>query len=202
MRRFLPLALAASLVLSACARDAAPDPAAGSAAPSAAPDAPTPAAVDGDALLADLGLAGLTGREIVDRLDRSTDARPLDLSASVREDAVVVGDGRSEVAVPLGDEFYVSVAPYVGTTHDCFFHSLAGCQGELVEEPVEVRVTDDAGTVLVEESTTTWTNGFVGFWLPRDVEGTIEVRHDGRAGSVAFSTAPGSPTCVTTLRLT
>ncbi|ADG75336.1 conserved hypothetical protein [Cellulomonas flavigena DSM 20109] len=202
MRRLPVLvALVVSLALVGCG---ASTPDAAPTSPAATTGAEPSSATDGDPgdVLADLGLAGLTGREIVDRLDASTDTRPLDLVASVREDEVLVGDGTSEVTVPLGDEFYMSVAPYVQTTHECFFHSLAGCQGELVDAPVEVRIVDADGAVLVEESTTTWTNGFVGFWLPRGIEGEIEVEHDGRRGSVPFSTTPGSPTCVTTLRLT
>lgn len=201
MRRLPALvALASSLALVGCGASTPAEPPTSSAAAS---DEATSVPGDGSSdVLADLGLGGLTGREIVDRLDASTDARPLGLVASVREDEVVVGDGTSEVAVPLDDDFYVSVAPYERTTHECFFHSLAGCQGELVDAPVDVRIVDADGAVLVEESTTTWTNGFVGFWLPRGIEGEIEVVHDGRRGSVPFSTTPGSPTCVTTLRLT
>lgn len=181
MRRRIVLTLAAAAVLLAGCSSPAPQ----------------------DAVLADLGLDGLDGREIVTRLDTSTEPRPLDLTASVQADEVVVGDGTTEVAVPLpGDEFYVSVAPFVETTHDCFFHSLAGCQGELVGEPVDVTITADDGTVLVEESTTTYTNGFVGYWLPADVEGTIEIRSGDLSGSVPFGTREGDPTCITTLRLT
>lgn len=156
-----------------------------------------------DDVLADLGLDGLTGQDIVARLDASAESRPLDLTASVREDEVLVGDGTTEVAVPLDDsQFYVSIAPYVEITHECYFHSLATCQGELVEEPVDVRITAADGEVLVDESTTTYVNGFVGFWLPEDVEGTIEVTQGDLGGRVPFSTTEGSPTCVTTLKLT
>ncbi|GIG30814.1 CueP family metal-binding protein [Cellulomonas marina] len=156
-----------------------------------------------DDVLADLGLDGLTGEEIVTQLDASTESRPLDFTASVREDEVLVGDGTTEVAVTLDDgQFYLSIAPYVESTHECFFHSLAGCQGELVEEPVEVRITDADGAVLIEESATTYSNGFVGYWLPEDVEGTVEITQGDLSGSVPFSTTEGSPTCLTTLQLT
>jgi len=96
----------------------------------------------------------------------------------------------------------VSIAPYIETTHECYFHSLATCQGELVDEPVDVRITDADGAVLVEESATTYANGFVGYWLPEDVEGTIEITQGDLSGNVPFSTTEGSPTCVTTLQLT
>ncbi len=156
-----------------------------------------------DDVLAGFGLDGLTGQEIVTQLDASTESRPLDFTASVREDEVLVGDGTTEIAVPLDDnQFYVSIAPYLETTHECYFHSLATCQGELVDEPVDVRITDADGAVLVEESATTYANGFVGYWLPEDVEGTIEITQGDLSGSVPFSTTEGSPTCVTTLQLT
>ncbi|MCC2312832.1 CueP family metal-binding protein [Cellulomonas xiejunii] len=200
--RTLTTALVATLALLAGCGTSAPDVDADAPAGASAATA-TDAAADTQAVLAELGLDGLTGEEIVARLDPSTDPRPLDLTASVRADEVLVGDGTTEVAVPLaGDDFYVSIAPYVRSTHECFFHSLAGCQGELVEEPVEVRITGTDGQVLVDEAATTYTNGFVGFWLPKDVEGTIEVSHAGLRGAVPFSTTDGSPTCVTTLRLT
>jgi hypothetical protein len=195
------LGLALALSLSACSLGISD-----TAAP-AADTSGTPAAAgegaEADQLLAGLGLDGRSGREIVEELERSTQERPLDLTASVREDHVLVGDGTQEVAVPLpDDEYYVSVAPFVDQTHECFYHSLATCRGELAEQEVSVRITGDDGEVLVEETVTTGTNGFTGFWLPRGIEeGSIEVTHDGHEGSVPLSTTPGSPTCVTTLQL-
>ncbi|NCT90326.1 hypothetical protein GXB85_05080 [Cellulomonas sp. APG4] len=155
-----------------------------------------------DSLQAELGLDGIDGREIVEQLDASTDDRPFAFMASVREDEVLLGDGTQEVAVALPeDELYVSIAPYVDQTHECYYHSLATCQGELVEQPVSVTITADDGTVLVDEDATTYANGFVGFWLPRDVEGTIEVTYADKTGSVPFSTGEGDPTCITTLQV-
>lgn len=156
-----------------------------------------------DDLLVEHGLDGLDGRELVAELESSDDARPFAFAASVREDVVLVGDEDAEVEVALPDgESYVSIAPYVESTHDCYYHSLATCQGELADQPVTVTITDDAGEVLVDEATTTEANGFVGFWLPEDVTGTITVEHADGVGSVPFSTADGSPTCITTLQLT
>lgn len=159
---------------------------------------------DVDALLAPFDLEDASGREIVDRLETDPQPRPLAVQASVREDHLVVGDGATEATVPLPEDlFYVSVAPFVSSTHDCFYHALGGCQGELPGEEVQVRITDGAGEVLVDETVTTQANGFVGFWLPRGVEaGTIEIVSDKGTGSVPLSTTPGSPTCLTTLQLT
>lgn len=152
--------------------------------------------------LSENGLDGLTGQEIVERLDASTDARPLPFSASVREENVILSDGTVEVSVPLPqDSYYVAVAPYLTSTHECYYHSLATCQGELTGEQVRITITGDDGTVLVDQTATTYTNGFVGFWLPRDIAGTIEVSFEDYTGTVPFSTSDGSPTCITTLQL-
>lgn len=159
-------------------------------------------AVATDPLLAEYGLDGLSGQQIVEELEASTEQRPLRLGASVGEDELLLDDGTTEVTVPLPeDEFYLSVAPFVTQTHECFYHSLSGCQGELAGEDVAVTITDASGDVLVDEEMTTYTNGFVGFWLPREITGTIEVSADGYTGSAPFSTTDGSPTCITTLQL-
>ncbi|HSP59933.1 MAG TPA: CueP family metal-binding protein [Ornithinimicrobium sp.] len=195
IRPLLPLGLAAALVLAGCSTsDPGTTPAAGTAQSSDQASA--------DALLERVDLAGKDARTIVEELDASSAARPLPLTASVREDVLLVGDGQEEVALELPeDQFYVSVAPFREQTHECYYHSLATCQGELAEEEVTVRIVADDGTVVVEETTTTYSNGFVGFWVPRDLEGTIHVEHDGATGSVPFATTEGSPTCITTLQL-
>lgn len=155
-----------------------------------------------DQVLAGLGLDGRTGQEIVEQLDASPDARPLAFAASVREDEVLISDGKTEVAVDLpADQQYVSIAPYVDQTHECYYHSLATCQGELTEAEVAVTITGADGEVLVDEVTQTYANGFVGFWVPRDVSGTIEVTYGDLTGSVPFTTFEGSATCITTLQV-
>lgn len=154
------------------------------------------------ALLAEHGLQGLSATQIVETLDASTDPRPLALGASVKPDHVMLTDGDDELVLELPeDQFYVSIAPFVDSTHECYFHSLGTCQGELTEEPVRVTITDAGGDLMVDEEVTTGTNGFAGFWLPRDISGTIEIEHEGRTGSVDFTTDDESPTCITTLQL-
>jgi hypothetical protein len=58
------------------------------------------------------------------------------------------------------------------------------------------------GAVLVDESRTTFANGFVGLWLPRDFTGTLKITADGKTAESKVSTAEDAPTCLTTLRLT
>ena len=101
--------------------------------------------------------------------------------------------------MPLtGDEFYVSFAPYVNQTHDCYYHSLTTCTGELGNADIHVTVTSDAGEVLVDEDMTTFDNGFVGLWLPRDIEATLEVTYGDLSLTQDIATGEEDPTCLTT----
>lgn len=100
------------------------------------------------------------------------------------------------------DQFYLSIAPYLTHTHDCHFHNLGTCQGELAGKAVHVKVTDSDGTVLVYQAATTYANGFVAFWVPKGRTGTIEVTADGKSGQVPFDSGTEGATCVTTLKLT
>ena len=109
--------------------------------------------------------------------------------------------GESQVALPDG-QFYLSIAPYVSRTHECFYHSLTTCTGELADQAVDVTIVDSTGKTLVDGPAQTYANGFVGFWLPRDIEGTITVTHQGRTATSAISTDREAPTCLTTLQLT
>lgn len=157
-------------------------------------------------LLAEHDLDGRTPVEIIDHLETlEGEERPSTLMASVRPDELLlIGSDGTEVGLELpGDRFYVSIAPYVQQTHECFYHSLTTCQGELAGQDVDVRITDDeTGEVLVEETRTVEGNGFVGFWLPRDLDGTLEVDYDGLSAEADLRTDAEAPTCVTTLQLT
>lgn len=155
-----------------------------------------------DALLQEHGLEGASTQEVVDRLDRTHEDRDAGLAGSVGYDEVVLSDGTAETSLPMPeDRFYLAVAPWTTTTHECFSHSLAGCQGELVGEDFDVRITDDSGAVLVDGSVTSYENGFVGFWLPKDITGTLEIGSDRGSAVEEFATSPDSPTCLTTVQL-
>ena len=166
----------------------------------AAPSATT----EGSALLADYDLEGRSARDIIEELDRAED-KPANLMASIRYDELLVSspsEPEKETSLPIEDDFYLSMAPYVDQTHDCFYHSLTTYQGELVEEDLDVTITSADGEVLVDETVTTYPNGFVGFWLPRDIEATLEVSHDGRSATSEIGTGSEDPTCLTTVQLT
>jgi hypothetical protein len=203
-RRAAALLLSALLVtpLAACGSDdASPVPSSPVPSSSAPSEGATAASV-----LAEHGLDADDPVALVDDLDRTPVAdRPEGLIVSVRTDELLVSSGAEEelpVALP-DDRFYVSLAPYVDQTHECFYHSLTTCKGELGGEDVDVVITQDGeSTPLVDETVTVFDNGFVGFWLPKDVAGTIAVTYGDLAGEVDFGTGPDDPTCITTLQLT
>lgn len=194
------------LLLTACSAD--PDP---SATPSASNTAnganaasSTGAGRSVPEVLAALNLKDKSGQELIDALDRLPVAdRPKDLMASIRPDTLVLksasGD-TSELPLPK-DQFYVSVAPYETQTHECFFHSLTTCLGELQNQDVHVSITDSSGKTVVDKDVTTFDNGFFGMWLPRDMEGTMTITRDGKESVSEISTNAESPTCVTTTHL-
>lgn len=158
-----------------------------------------------DGLLADHDLDDLDTKQIIDRLDTLPVAeRSTDLFASIKTDALMLSDQQGrEVSLDMpAEEFYVSIAPYVSQTHDCFFHSLTTCLGELQDEEIQVNITAADGTVLVDETRQTFSNGFLGFWLPKDIDATITLERDGQTVSAPLSTYEDDPTCLTTLQLT
>lgn len=160
--------------------------------------------VSTEEFLSEHGLDGMDAVEAIDHLDRLAVAdRPSDLMASVYPDELVLAGEAQEVTFDLPEETaYVSIAPYVNTTHDCFYHSLTTCRGELGNEELDVKITDSAtGERVVDDQVTTFDNGFVGFWVPSDIEGTIGITYEGKSGSVEFSTADDGATCITDLRL-
>ncbi|MGC3955374.1 MAG: CueP family metal-binding protein [Propionicimonas sp.] len=174
-------------------------------APAAPPSSAPVSSPSTDDLLAAHGLTGLDARQIIDKLDATPLAdRPTDLMASVRPAELILSDDQQrEATLPIPDgQFYLSFAPYLSQTHDCHFHSLTTCVGELQNTDVQVKVTDAAGDVLVDEGLRTFDNGFLGVWLPRGVDATLTVTHDGHTASTPITTkGDQAATCLTTLQL-
>lgn len=123
-------------------------------------------------------------------------------SASINDKNLVVqNEGEEDIYTLPEDEFFVSVAPYLTYTHPCEFHSLTGCQGEMVNEVMNVKITDDRGEIYIDETVTTLENGFMDFWLPRDKEYIIEINYGNKQNEYAFSTFEGDSTCLTDFQL-
>lgn len=156
-------------------------------------------------LLAAYELTDLDAAEVIERLDTMPVAdRPSGLLASVQPDALVLRDDSDrEARLPMpDDQVYVSVAPFLEQTHECHFHSLTTCLGELSDAEIRVTLTGDDGAVLIDETRTTYDNGFVGLWVPRGIDASLEIEHGGRTGTVPVSTRTDQDaTCITTLQL-
>ncbi len=199
---------AVSLVLALTLAGCSGSPAPGS--PEAAPDAGRSGDSwinDGAQLLADFDLEGLDAPAIIEQLDSTpVSERPAGLMASVQPEALVLSDEQGrETSLPIdGDRFYVSIAPYVEQSHDCYFHSLTTCLGELPGAEFELTVTDEeTGEILVDGPMRSYDNGFVGLWLPRGIDAEIAMEREGRSARASVSTrGTDDPTCITTLRLT
>ncbi|MDJ1371150.1 hypothetical protein C7K25_07185 [Gulosibacter molinativorax] len=156
-------------------------------------------------MLADHGLAGLDAPEIIEQLDTLPIAeRPTNLIASVQPGALVLTDDQqreTQLEMPA-NQVYISVAPYQNQTHDCYYHSLTTCVGELGNEDVQVTLTGSDGEVLIDETRQTYDNGFVGMWVPRGIEAELTVTLGESTGSAPISTVNSDdPTCITTLQL-
>lgn len=176
----------------------------GGAAPAAGTTttAPATSAAAVDQVLGTAGLRGKDTQQVIAALEASTEDRTAGPRGSVRYDSLVLTTADQQVALPLpAGKFYLSVAPYLNRTHDCSYHNLATCQGELGGKQVHVTITGADGKTLVDEDTTLHANGFAGFWLPRDTTATLTVTYDGKAATTPIATGPNDPTCLTTLRL-
>lgn len=168
---------------------------------------PAPTDIDSAAqeILVAHDLSGLDVGDVIERLDAMPVAdRPTDLLASVEPDELVLRDmnGR-EGRLPLPDDaVYISVAPFRDRTHECHFHSLTTCIGELSDTEVRITLTAADGTVLIDETRRTQDNGFTGLWVPRGIEATLSIESAGFTGAVPLSTtSPDDRTCITDLQL-
>ena len=174
---------------------------------------PTPAAgdsrlglgPDAEAMLAEFDISAPTDvKDLIEELQSLPLAeRPAGLMASVRVDELLLSSGTDEVSVPLPtDDFHLSVAPYLNDTHDCYFHSLTTCVGELTEEELQVTITDDTNNeVLLDETVSTFENGFFDVWLPAGRDLTMRIDDGENTAEVPVGTGADDPTCVTTVQL-
>ncbi|MGO4785230.1 CueP family metal-binding protein [Cryobacterium sp. W22_MBD10_FK3] len=192
-------ALVLLVSLTACAGVGATD-----SAPTAASASPGIGA-DAEAMLAEFDVpAPADVHGLIEQLQALPLAeRPDGLMASVRVDELLLSAGDDEVSLPLPtDDFHLSVAPYLVDTHDCFFHSLTTCVGELGGEELQVTITDDTnGEVFLDDTVTTFENGFFDVWLPAGRDLTMRIDDGENTAEVPIGTGTDDPTCVTTVQL-
>jgi hypothetical protein len=156
-----------------------------------------------DPLLEAYDLDGKSTKQLVEYLEDKLD-EPYGLNASINSDSLIIKDNREQVTIDLDEDlFYLSMAPYFNQTHPCGIHSLITCRGELKNETFKVKITNSAtDEVIMNKSMTSYHNGFIGVWLPKDQTFTIEIEKDGSYATATVETSSGSNTCLTTLKLT
>jgi hypothetical protein len=147
-------------------------------------------------------LSHMTTVEIVNHLEAITNEPP-SFRANITGTTLYIGDSKESLSLPLPeDQFYLSVAPYLDHTHPCGIHNLVTCTGELTNQSFRVTVyADDNENILVDEVISTSAKGFMGIWLPRNIEGTLVVENDHQSASTSITTYDDSNTCLTTLKL-
>ena len=124
-------------------------------------------------------------------------------SASISsKELIITNEDNSTTAYNLPeDEFFVSIAPYIETTHPCAIHSLTGCQGELVNEEFDVYIEDTDGNVVLDQTMKTESNGFIDLWLPREKSYQVKITYGEKSVESEISTFENDNTCITTMQL-
>jgi len=155
----------------------------------------------GDELLKRYGISELTLREKIAYLENSVDDREKVTAGVTGTSLIVTLEGKEfQFRLPT-DEFYLSVAPYIDQTHPCGIHSLVTCKGELTDTAFDVTVVDENDTVILSGTYTSYANGFIGVWLPKNKTLRITVTYQGLSATSLVTTNLTSNTCLTTLRL-
>jgi len=112
----------------------------------------------------------------------------------------------SSVEIPK-DKFFVSIAPWVNSTHPCTNHVLTGCTGELKNKDMHLVIKDaNSGTTIKSEKVNTENDGFIDLWLPRHKTLDVSIHYGNNTGKYlvakeTISTHPGERTCITSMKL-
>ncbi|GLO68008.1 CueP family metal-binding protein [Oceanobacillus kimchii] len=133
--------------------------------------------------------------------DYSTDQLTASSASVTATQLTVENDDTQENYDLPEEEFFVSIAPYINETHPCTFHSLTGCQGELVNKPFDIYIEDMDGNVVFDDTIESFDNGFVDVWLPRDQEFKVMITYGDKQAVSTISTFENDPTCITTMQL-
>jgi len=133
---------------------------------------------------------------------KNDDVVAKDYAVSVFPNEVKVTSDDEELVLLIEEDiFFLSVAPYIHNTHECFYHSATGRRGELIDQEFTVLIIDQNGDVVFDQVMNSGTNGFIDLWLPRGIEGTLTIEYDGLSVVQDVSTIGDAKTCETTMRL-
>ena len=150
--------------------------------------------------LSEYGMADKDVYETVAFLE-STLFEPGEMQAGLNAETLTVSTDVGSASYDMPDEaFYASIAPYYDSTHPCGDHNLVTCRGELDRETFDVTVTNSEGDIVFDETVESETNGFFGIWLPRNIDGSITLEHEGNVLEGDITTFSDSGTCFTDYR--
>ena len=122
-----------------------------------------------------------------------------EVQASIDHEKIYITDESSSYEVDLPDDlFYIAFAPYINLTHACYTHSLTGCQGEMINKDIDVRIYDESNNLIEENTYNTGDDGFIGLYLDKIENYQILVQHNGLVSS--FTSNPYQ-TCYTEVKL-
>jgi hypothetical protein len=159
-----------------------------------------------------LWIAGCSGEEVA-KDGNTSDIKEMveeysmgdfpDVSATItNSELIVVNEKEEEKRYHLPEEeFFLSIAPYEEVTHPCVDHSLTGCQGEMVNETVQMEIKNRDGELILNEEMQTMDNGFIDLWLPRNDVYQVKIMHEGKQAEAILSTSDDGQTCITTMQL-
>lgn len=151
-----------------------------------------------DKILSQLNIETSDIKEIVTNLDQRID-EPSNIGARITGDKLYLYDNDKEYSLNLPeDSFFVSIAPYINEVHPCTIHNLVTCRGEVFNQTMKIRIVDENNQIILEEEKTTQDNGFIGLWLPKNMNATLSVEYDGLFVEYPISTYSESYTCITT----
>jgi hypothetical protein len=149
-------------------------------------------------MLKKYGLSDLSVKEMVNKLDSVTNEKE-GLNASITGTTLILYDNEKEYDFKLPtDEFYLSFAPYINEVHPCQTHNLVSCRGELFNKEFSVSIVKKDGTVITDQKVKSMNSGFIGIWLPRDIEATLTISYNGLSVTKSITTYAKSDTCITT----
>lgn len=161
-----------------------------------------------NSVLAGYGLQDATPTEIVDHLEELPVAdRSEDFTVSVKETEILFQDLKTdktfgEMKLPEGQQS-MSFAPYIDHTHDCYYHSLMTCKGELGNETMNLTIVNKTtGETVFDKEITTYDNGYYNLWLPTNSTYDVTFVYGDYTGTGEYKTGPDTPTCITDLQLT
>ncbi len=149
-------------------------------------------------MLKKYGLADLSVKDMVNKLDSITNEKD-GLNASITGTTLILYDNDKQYDFKLPtNEFYLSFAPYINEVHPCQTHNLVSCRGELFNKEFNVSIVKKDGTVITDQKVKSMNSGFIGIWLPRDIEATLTISYNGLSVTKTITTYAKSDTCLTT----